>query len=473
MSTTFALKNVSSTFTLLLCASVLSACGGGNSASPTSTDSTSLSSNTNQNGSGNTVIPPVPNPPSNPPTPTCTNGASNYPVCSFPIYTTVPAATYQSNSAEMAFFQAINTMRSQAGLGLYAQNSAVDRAAQAHADYLRLNLTAAMGGIDPSTGVLYAHSEDVGQPGFIGALPTDRVTYEGYKGFASEVALISVKDFPFIIPDTSAVGLDAFDELMRTVYHREGMMNDQFQDIGIGYATPSNLVVDLAARGKLDGLTPGQLAIYPADGTIDAYPAFEPGTEMPNPLSDLSTIPAVVGGPITVNVGFQNTLAVSTFQLINNSTGAIVNSRLYTRSSDHNQITGASFAHLLPMNPLDLDASYSVLINGTINGKTFSKNWSFKTPKPLCQLRSTLPSIIHPGDSITFSFNVPSNHPISTTSAIGFNNFHVDIAGTKSIIVTVPNPVQLAPSGNFLTLHVIDKFYPNAQALDLRIPVSN
>jgi len=473
MSTTIARKKgASSTLTLLLCASMLSACGGGNSTSPTSADSTSLSSNTNQNGNGNTTTPPVPTP-SNPPTPTCMNGASNYPVCSFPIYTTVPTATYQSNSAEMAFFQAINTMRSQAGLGLYAQNSAVDRAAQAHADYLRLNLTATMGGIDPSTGELYAHSEDVGQPGFIGALPTDRVNNEGYKGFASEVASISVKDSPFIIPDTPAVGLDAFDDLMRTVYHREGMMDDQFQDIGIGYATPSNLVVDLAARGKLDGVTPGQLAIYPGDGTIDVYPAFEPGTEMPNPLSDLSTIPVVVGGPITVNAGFQNTLGVSTFQLINNSTGAIVNSRLYTQSSDHNHITSASFAHLLPLNPLDLDTSYSVLISGTINGKTFSKNWSFKTPKPICQLRSALPSMIHPGDSITFSFSVPSNHPVSTTSARGFNNFHVDFGGTKSIIVTVPKLVQLAPTGNFLTLHVIDKFYANAQPLDLTIPVSN
>jgi len=59
-------------------------------------------------------------------------------------------------------------MRSAMGLSLLAQNAALDVAAGQHAKYLSLNFNnATMRGVDPSTGMLYFHSEDVGNPVFM------------------------------------------------------------------------------------------------------------------------------------------------------------------------------------------------------------------------------------------------------------------------------------------------------------------
>ena len=468
MTTLLKHKTAISVLTIMLSASWLSACGGSSSSDThlNNTGNGNVPATTNTSGSTTTTTPPVT-------IKSCSNGAVNFPECSFAAYSQVPALTYPNDSAASAFIQALNTMRTQAGLGLFAQDAALDRAAQAHAHYLSVNLDSTMTGIDPTTGLLYGHSENVAKPGFTGARPTDRSRFAGYVGVAIEIASVDDKNSPFAVPDNAAAGLEGFHALMNTVYHRESMLSDQVQDIGIGYALPSDLVVDLGTRGKLTGLLPGQLAIYPADGTINPYPAFEPGTEAPNPLANMRSAPAVVGAPISVYAGDQRDLNVTTFQLILNSTGAIVNSKLITKKTDVSGYSGASFAHLLPMQPLELDQSYSVLLQGTIDGKAFSKNWSFSTPKPVCQLRGTVPAQLHPGDQMVISFNVPSHHPIMESSAIGIQGVKVTLGGSSSLIVSIPKTAVLAPTGSVMSFRVTDKFYPNAAPFQLRIPISN
>lgn len=117
---------------------------------------------------------------------TCANGGSDYPTCTPPVtpgnlQLSVPAPTYGAGSIELQTFNEWNELRKKMGLGLVKQDADLDRAAQAHANYMTLNK-------------VFQHEEDPSKPGFTGVTPKDRSLAAGY-GFGAGEGLSGISSF--------------------------------------------------------------------------------------------------------------------------------------------------------------------------------------------------------------------------------------------------------------------------------------
>lgn len=149
-----------------------------------------------------------------------------------PAQTTVPAPSYTSTH-RLEAFNRFNEIRQAAGLGLLRQNAQLDTAAQGHSDYLSLN-------------DLIGHYQRPGDAGFTGADPWERMRAAGYAGWLTGSEVQS----PIA---GSPSGWAHIDALIATPYHRMGMLNYRWDEMGVGYngEFPGNVTVKM-------GLGPGQ-----------------------------------------------------------------------------------------------------------------------------------------------------------------------------------------------------------------------
>ena len=97
------------------------------------------------------------------------------------LITSVPAPVYASSdpfaTEKIAVFNRLNDDRARCGFGKVAQNVLLDKAAQAHADYIANNKLAP------------THFQTQGKQGFTGVDPADRLTVFGYndRWFSNEI----------------------------------------------------------------------------------------------------------------------------------------------------------------------------------------------------------------------------------------------------------------------------------------------
>jgi uncharacterized protein YkwD len=344
---------------------------------------------------------------------------------------------YPSNAAgsvidnELKFFNALNTTRSTLGLAQLNRDSSLDRAATAHANYLNLNadvLNPIMGQVDPSTGILYGHSEDTGNPGFLAATPQARDVASGYSGV--------IYDEILTFGGNSAVnadGTDAFNGLMNTVYHRIGMLQDNLCDIGVGSTSGTNFVADMGCKVNTPSLASGTLVVFPADGQVDPYPYWEVGLEVPNPLPLLAN-GTPVGGPISVTARTGDVLVTDSFSLTQN--GNAVSSQVITLQNDN--LVPANNVFLIPLAPLQLGVSYSANFNGSVNGVPVTKAWGFTTPVSSLNASPTGPLTMKNGQTLAISMQAPSGNPnwrYSTT--IPLSDIQILFLSSNKLMVTV------------------------------------
>lgn len=343
----------------------LAACGGG--------------------GGGNST----PTPPSTPPTPTNVNIAPQ---------TSVAAPTYSAASAQSAMFLALNSYRSQVGVGMVSQNTNLDNAAQAHAMYEQVNFNS--GAITSLT-----HTESSSNPGFFEATPYQRSIKAG-----SAVNLWVGEN---IAADLSATGVQATDGAscmqawINSVYHLQAATANQ-TSVGLGYAAPvsatSPFLYCVADFGVVSSPAPTDASSYNSIaydggqqiplGTIAHAPfAGETGVQLamhvesPNPAPDIAT----PGRPIMVRVNEQlgNKLTVDAFQLTDPS-GAVVSARIIVPSTslsgsvagataDVNNELESGVAFLLPLAPLKANTVYTVTFAGKRDGVAVASTWQFTT----------------------------------------------------------------------------------------------
>lgn len=416
---------------------LLAACGGGGGSSTTpggNSGGTNSATGTGTGGSGDT--------------PSVQYTAPNV---------SVPAPTYAASSAQATFFADINAMRGASGLSLLAQNSALDTSAQTHANYLGLNYNAStMSGIDPTTGLLYAHSEDVGMPGFYADTPKARATKAGYTGFATEVTIPRDKGGT-AVPNSADVGHEAFNILMNTVYHRGAMMQDNLRDIGIGYASPYEFNVDMGYTGTPQPPDANTLVPFPADGGVDPYPYWPAGFEHPNPTPTVAE-GTPMGGAISIQSPSFSALSVTSFQLLDDK-GAPVACFELDRSNDPKIARNQAF--LIPKANLNLASRYTAVFSGAINGVPAQKSWTFTTPNATLQQITTGPYVLHNGGSVTIRFKAPSGYTgfnFSVPSSIPMQALHSDISLDSITLSLAPGAVS---SSNTITVIMSDLKYPS------------
>jgi hypothetical protein len=288
------------------------------------------------------------------------------------LQTTVPAPTYAANSEELAFFTAYNAFRAQAGLGLLAQNTKLDLAAQNHLKYQVQNTDLDLFATDPATGRAVFHIESPARPGFTGVQELDRAKFAQYPG------LYAGESGSFGLGNGAA---KAFGDLLATVYHRAGLMYQAPRDIGITVGSDKNqtVIVEFGyeTKGQFNAVT--YFGSYPSDKQTGVR--LVAASELPNPFPDvaLSDYPTKTSYPVSVVSAEGTTLTVTSFTVTEAGQAAALGARLITKDTDPNKFVLGNIAVLVGKAPFKANTVYNVAFSGAVNGAAMTKSWSFGT----------------------------------------------------------------------------------------------
>jgi uncharacterized protein YkwD len=332
---------------------VLTACGGGGGSSPTPT--------------------PTPAPT---PTPTPTPA----PVVLAAVTQTAMPPAYPITSHEMGVFTALAAFRAALGLGPLNQDARIDIAAKNHSDYIAVTFT----GLTP-------HHEEPGKPGFTGVLPVDRMIAAGYP------AVDGTEGIGFTGPENLGAGI--IEGLVSTVYHRVGLMDQTFTDVGIAPSVqpafdgsgsrPTYIDIGVTAAKKQN--TSGDyIGFYPVNGQSGV--GVTHAAETPNPFSDLDgtadSFCAKTSYPIHLASQKSTKLSVTSFTVTEDGQTTPLAVRLMTSTSDKVGIIPQHAAFIVGMAPFKLSTKYNVRFVGTATGAVtgapggvlnIDKAWSFTT----------------------------------------------------------------------------------------------
>ncbi|MBR8270445.1 CAP domain-containing protein [Burkholderia cenocepacia] len=329
------LKTISLSALSVAAAIALAACGGGGD-----------SGSTNSGSTGNN-----PNP-------------SNPPSTSVP--GTVDTPQYAAGSAQLAAMSLLNQYRTQCGFPALKQNTVLDQASQAHAQYMGLN-----------NGV--TDSEVSGSQGFTGATYADRATHFGFPSSAIGAGVsggFAVTSNGF---SQSIAGTGFVNSLVAGVYHLSAVMYPT-ELAGFGeYETQSvvqGTTVTTAWQSiSLRNTSTVQLAssplTFPCQGVTGVPYASRGETPTPPNVSGMWGTPIAVVGNIT------DTVSLSTATLTSGS-GQIA-LQVLNATTDPNKLVQQNTAVAYSTSPLSPSTQYSATLTGTVNGQPFSRNFTFTT----------------------------------------------------------------------------------------------
>jgi uncharacterized protein YkwD len=329
----------------------LTGCGGGGGGSSSNT----APSNGN-NTTPTTPVPPVVDPNA--------------------LQTTVPNPSYQASSLSLDAYNTLNDARTQYGVGLLAENAALNTSSTNHAKYVT-------GQFDAGDYFAAGHSEDPTKAGFTGVTPADRASFAKYTGSSVGEALAS-----FIQVDgvQSAPGKVAIENLLSAPYHRFGLLSAG-RDVGVGVSSTRIQGegglhhIFVATTGIPQGAQGQQpsanwIGVWPVDNASNVFYGFAGETPNPIPVNN----GACAGYPVSMQVKSGNTLATTTFTLTEAVSGTAVSSQLNTAATDPNpSYARQNTAYIIPFKPLKLNTKYTARFVGTNNGVAFEKVWSFTT----------------------------------------------------------------------------------------------
>jgi len=253
----------------------------------------------------------------------------------------------------------INFRRAQAGLPVVARNGIIDRVAQGHAEYQKINN-------------IVSHEQTASKTGFTGATLQERFVTSGYALADQDYVLGEV-----ISATSSSSGVVMAEELITAIYHRFVIFEPMFKEIGTGSVTTnagytyftSNFA---ALNGYGPGVGNGMVVGWPANGQTNVPTNFFSDYEVPDPVASANE----VGYPVSVHADINATLNVSSFT-IRPRGGNVLATKLLSASTDAK--TPGSAAALVPLSVLKAGTLYDVTFSGTAGASSVVKNWSFTT----------------------------------------------------------------------------------------------
>ena len=254
----------------------------------------------------------------------------------------------------------INYRRGQIGMPPMTASALIDRAAQSHSDYQRLN--------DEIT-----HDQVAGKPGFTGIKVLNRLNAAGYNFVQSN----SYAYGEVISATTNNSGFYMVDELITAIYHRFVIFEPSFKEVGTGSGTTARnytyFTADFAANnGYGAGIGTGNIVTWPFSDQTGVTPNFFSDYEAPDPVPNKNE----VGYPISVHADITAKVTVTSFT-IRARGGALLPTRLLQNDVDTQ--TTPSAAAIVPLDVLKAATTYDVSFSGAINGSAVTKNWSFTT----------------------------------------------------------------------------------------------
>jgi uncharacterized protein YkwD len=248
-----------------------------------------------------------------------------------------------------------NCYRNVMGLVPAVLDPALDAAAQAHADYMLLHDT-------------LGHSESSALEGYTGDHVWDRMEAAGY-------ALEGGNTWSEVVA-RGYTPTEAIDRWMSTVYHRESFTVTTWRASGFGYAGDYSAMAQVMPYPD----PVRQAVVFPVDGQTEVPVSFDSDTENPDPAPDHG----IVGYPVTVTVTHTEVvrddhnkydLRLDTAVLWGPD-GDEVEVLILTPEDDEDL---ASMVALVPLSPLQIEATYRAEIAVTWGGGSQTLVTEFRT----------------------------------------------------------------------------------------------
>lgn len=332
----------------LLIASVLSACGGGGG------------------GSGATDSPAPPPPVGNPiPSPPVIIGA--------PAGSTLDTPIYSVDSAELAMFERINEFRVACGFQPYKQNTILDQSQKKHAEYIFANDRAIV------------DYEVPGKPGFTGVTPLDRAIPFGWP---KELWVGGGNVGIYTVPAKTdrAYGSDMADAWATGVYH-QAIISAPADLAGIGLVRtewqgyPQLMGGVALSLSRSDAAKTGDPALmpltFPCQG-VSGIP-YIGAAETPTPPNTGTSAWGTPqwGTPVTAVANLGDVIVLTSATISDATT--IVTMNIINSANDVTTLIPPYEAVAYPKEPLQPNTNYLVNLAGTINGKAFTRSFTFTT----------------------------------------------------------------------------------------------
>jgi hypothetical protein len=264
-----------------------------------------------------------------------------------------PAAARQEDDPEIvAALNTINLYRSWLGIAPLTIDPALQKAAEEHVEYYRLNFG------DPSLAGMGLHYQTPGKPGFTGESFQDRARAAGYRGSVNENAGVS---------GSMVWSVDWF---IATVGHRLTLLDPRYVHVGMAAINEGRIkfeIIDLGAPAWKEQDPVGWIA-WPPHNSTGVSLSFS--GEAPNPFPGASY---PVGYPIHLKYFGPGELSLTKATISKDGVALPSFSEIGTGWLSRKTIL------LCANKPLDMNTTYDVYIEGTANGEHFVRTWSFKT----------------------------------------------------------------------------------------------
>lgn len=293
------------------------------------------------------------------------SGASPATGASTPATPTNPANVttpqYPSDSFHLAAFTLLNQQRQKCGFSALQQNTALDQAAAAHAQYQATNNT-------------ISDTETAGAAGFTGVSYVDRAAHFGY---TQSVGFVGVSGgfYTNATWTEAQYGEQAIYGLISGVYHI-AIAAAPTTAIGIGkVATTYNGFPQewySMTLANYQPVTTNAPLTFPCQGTTGV--AYSAGGEIPTPPGTSGNW----GTPVAVAGNSSDTVVMQSGSMTDSS-GNVITLQVLDSAKDPNKILPKYMGVAYPATPLSPNASYSVSLTGTINGTAFSRTFTFTT----------------------------------------------------------------------------------------------
>ncbi len=263
----------------------------------------------------------------------------------------------------------LNQYRADLGLSQLVTHQLLDQTALAHSQYLSaLQDRSVLSKLAPD-GTPEMHLERTGFAKFTGVTIGDRVKRQGYRYPAGEQVVFN---------ERYNSGADVVDQLITTVYHRSGLLNPVWSELGTAADTPDAVLVlgEGSTKSKVAG---DWLAYYPAHQSFARRIAFQ--NELPDPAPERPG--QWLGLPISIHAAAGMRLQVQQFvvqRLSSNMQAPVQTVDGKILDSAHDRLVGANEAFFLPLMPLDYSAQYDVSVQLLINQVPRALRWTFQTP---------------------------------------------------------------------------------------------
>lgn len=267
----------------------------------------------------------------------------------------VPGAVYGAKCGTMSAddlkaWQDIAIVRGKAKMGALDCIDTIQKASNAHANYMQLN-----GGL--------THQEVSGKAGFTGVNFWDRMKAAGFTGPGGAMfeVIHSLGDGHGAILGESG--------WINTLYHRIPFVSYGAKGFGFGNNTGKWATVDFSSGGATPSAT--AVSTWPVDGDTAVWTTFRCASEIPNPLPGQT----YAGYPISLTGA--KALAITEHVITQGTT--TVDHAFLTKATDGAGLVPDSQVYLIPKTPLLKSTRYDVKVSGTVGGAAFSQAWSFVT----------------------------------------------------------------------------------------------